>query len=233
MDELKAGNLLCDATKKLLASRYDLSCNALPCTIETLKQQVVAIAGRLSRYRKQALRCKQNQMFCSNQQLLYKQLLNKCSSPNHSIPDSQQVLEFWGSIWSYPKIHNSSAQWLETIKSELETSVALQDDIVISTDKVTQFSKRLSNWKAPGIDQLHGFWIKHLSNLHSRIAAQLQYVFINGPPDWMTVGRTVLVVKEAEKGSVPSNFRPITCLPTIWKLLSGILADGLYHHLQW
>ena len=48
----------------------------------------------------------------------------------------------------------------------------------------------------------------------------------------MTVGRTVLVVKEAEKGSVPSNFRPITCLPTIWKLLSGILGGALYHHLQ-
>ena len=27
-----------------------------------------------------------------------------------------------------------------------------------------------------------------------------------------------------------SNFRPITCLPLIWKLLTGILAEELYRH---
>ena len=29
-----------------------------------------------------------------------------------------------------------------------------------------------------------------------------------------------------------SNFRPITCLPLIWKLLTGILAEELYEHLE-
>ena len=28
------------------------------------------------------------------------------------------------------------------------------------------------------------------------------------------------------------NFRPITCLPLIWKLLTGILAEELYEHLK-
>ena len=29
-----------------------------------------------------------------------------------------------------------------------------------------------------------------------------------------------------------SNFRPITCLPVIWKLLTGILGEELYEHLE-
>ena len=29
-----------------------------------------------------------------------------------------------------------------------------------------------------------------------------------------------------------SNFRPITCLPLKWKLLTGIVADEIYNHLE-
>ena len=29
-----------------------------------------------------------------------------------------------------------------------------------------------------------------------------------------------------------SNFRPITCLPLLWKLLTAVLADELYRHLD-
>ena len=34
------------------------------------------------------------------------------------------------------------------------------------------------------------------------------------------------------KRNFVSNFRPITCLPPIWKLLTGILAEELYEHLE-
>ena len=39
-------------------------------------------------------------------------------------------------------------------------------------------------------------------------------------------------MKNKELGSINTNFRPITCLPLIWKLLTGILADELYQHLE-
>ena len=223
---------MCNTTKSLLILRYNLNENSLASTIESLKQHVVAVAGRLSHYRKQALRHKQNRMFLANQQLLFKQFLNNNSSSDSLVPDSREIVEFWKSIWSCQKTHNQSARWLKTLKSEFTSFIVMQDDIVISANKVTQYCKRMCNWKASGLDQLHGFWIKHLRNLHSRLAVQLHYVFTHGPPDWMTLGRTVLVVKDAAKGSIPSNFRPITCLLTIWKLLSGILSDCLYNHLH-
>ena len=45
-------------------------------------------------------------------------------------------------------------------------------------------------------------------------------------------GRTVLEVKDSTKGNVPSNYRPITCLPVMWKLLTGVIAETIYQHLD-
>ena len=50
-------------------------------------------------------------------------------------------------------------------------------------------------------------------------------------PEWMVKGRTVLIQKYPAKGTVANNYRPIACLPLMWKLLSGIFADKIYDHL--
>jgi hypothetical protein len=51
-------------------------------------------------------------------------------------------------------------------------------------------------------------------------------------PDWLTKGRTTLLQKDPQKGTTPKNYRPITCLPTTWKLFSGIIADKVMAHLN-
>ena len=48
----------------------------------------------------------------------------------------------------------------------------------------------------------------------------------------MTKGRTTLIMKDKRKANVASNYRPITCLRLIWKLLTGIIADGMYSFLE-
>ena len=47
-------------------------------------------------------------------------------------------------------------------------------------------------------------------------------------PRWMTKGRTVLIQKDKSKGNEASSYRPITCLPLTWKLLTKIIADEIY-----
>ena len=44
-------------------------------------------------------------------------------------------------------------------------------------------------------------------------------------------GETVLIQNDPAKGTVVSNYRPIACLPVMWKLLTGIFADKIYDHL--
>ena len=47
----------------------------------------------------------------------------------------------------------------------------------------------------------------------------------------MTKGRTVLIQKDHSKGTVASNYRPIACLPLMWKLLTGVFAEKMYDHM--
>ena len=47
----------------------------------------------------------------------------------------------------------------------------------------------------------------------------------------MTTGRTVLLMKDKKKGAIPSNYSPITCLPTMLKLITGVIADTLLDYL--
>ena len=37
---------------------------------------------------------------------------------------------------------------------------------------------------------------------------------------------------DPEKGNAPNNYRPIACLPLMWKLLTNILAEKVYAHLS-
>ena len=51
-------------------------------------------------------------------------------------------------------------------------------------------------------------------------------------PSWLTRGKTSLLQKHKSKSNVASNYRPITGLPLIWKLLTGVIADQIYAHLD-
>ena len=76
------------------------------------------------------------------------------------------------------------------------------------------------------------FWLKKLTNIHERIAQQLNLVLEGTVPEWMTYGRTVLCQKDPTKGTLVDKYQPITCLPLMWKLFTGIIADDIYHHLS-
>ena len=86
----------------------------------------------------------------------------------------------------------------------------------------------MANWKAPGPDGVHAYWIKGFESLHERIVNHLQNCVKEGSvPGWIKTGWTVLVVKDKAKGNETTNYRPITCLPLMWKLLTGVMADDV------
>ena len=51
-------------------------------------------------------------------------------------------------------------------------------------------------------------------------------------PSWLTKGRTASLQKDKSKGDIASNCRPITCLPLMWKLLTGEIVHQIYRHLD-
>ena len=49
---------------------------------------------------------------------------------------------------------------------------------------------------------------------------------------WTTKMRTILIQKGKEKGKAASNYRPITCLSLVWKLLIGVISEEVYGFLD-
>ena len=69
--------------------------------------------------------------------------------------------------------------------------------------------------------------------MHERVRLQLKDCLDSGfVPSWLTRGRTSLLQRDKSKGNVPSNYRHITCLPLMWKLLTGVIADQIYAQLD-
>jgi len=48
----------------------------------------------------------------------------------------------------------------------------------------------------------------------------------------MVLGRTNLAMKDETKGTEVGNYRPLACLPTTFKLLTGVIAEHIYGHLD-
>ena len=91
----------------------------------------------------------------------------------------------------------------------------------------------MPNWKSPGPDLIQGFWLKNFSSLHERLRLQLKECLDSWfVPSSLTSGRTSLLQKDKSKDDVASNYRPMTCLPLMWKLLTGVIADQIYAHLD-
>ena len=105
-----------------------------------------------------------------------------------------------------------------------------QQSVVINEDRVKKQCSKMPNRKASGHDGVQGFWIKRLDKMHERIATQLNEILEGTKeiPSWMTYGRTVLCQKDPVKGNSVENFRPITCLPLMWKLRTGIISEDMY-----
>ena len=99
-------------------------------------------------------------------------------------------------------------------------------------DSIRSVTRKLSNWKAPGPDGVVGFWFKMVSALPDVMAAKLQLCLSSGKVSlWMVKSRTLRIQNDPKKGTAASNYRPIACLPIIWKLLTGIFSDKIYDHL--
>ena len=114
-----------------------------------------------------------------------------------------------------------------------EVNVKKQEKIDITTGSLEKILGRMPNWKSPGPDFAQGFWLKNFGSLHEKVRLQLKEWLDNGfVPIWLPRGRTSQLQKDKSKGKVASNYRPITCLSLIWKLLTGVIADQIYAHLD-
>ena len=50
-------------------------------------------------------------------------------------------------------------------------------------------------------------------------------------PKWITKGKTMLIQKDFLKETAQINYRPITCLPMMWKIFTAQIREEIYNKL--
>ncbi|KAI5731489.1 hypothetical protein M8J77_010820 [Diaphorina citri] len=206
--------------------------NNIKNQLETLKQKIKALGSRISRYHETNKRKEDNKAFMKNEKKFYENLSTKGHSiQSKEIPDKDNIEQYWSSIWSNNICHNQNAPWFNLIKKQAE-NINPMPDIHITLDDVTSTIKRTINWKSGGIDHIQNFWWKYFPSTHIYLM-QFFNEFIENPdtiPEILTKGKTVLVFKKGDPKQ-SQNYRPITCLLTIYKIFTSIIKSKVYQHV--
>ena len=84
----------------------------------------------------------------------------------------------------------------------------------------------------PGHDGIHGFWFKKFTSIHNRLVLEMNRCPQGAQvPEWMNKGKITLIQKDPSKGTAPNKYRPITCLPMMWKILTAQVWEEIYYSL--
>ena len=170
-----------------------------------------------------------NRTFQNNETKFYQQL-GRSDTKTYLQPDAKETERFWTKIWQ-PKKHNENAEWINNMTKELE-GLEEPPKMEIHIDLLKATLKRISNWKTPGHDRIHGFWFKKFTSIHSRFALEMNRCLLDAQvPNWMTKGKATLMQKDPSKGTAPNNYRPITCLLMMWKILTAQIREKIYYSL--
>ncbi|CAG4967696.1 unnamed protein product [Parnassius apollo] len=163
--------------------------------IDDLKQRIAAWGKRIRRYTERSTRFNQNRLFQSDQKRPYESLERPMVSGTGPAPNQADTVAFWRGLWSEP-VNHSEGPWTEVVASQC-AGITPMDPVIITPDDVAEAVRRAPNWKSPGLDGLHHYWLKRFMVCHSVLARQFQEALNQKSlPSLFTTGITHLVPKD-------------------------------------
>ena len=149
------------------------------------------------------------------------------------IRNSEGSIEFWSDIWSIRKKYNQHAECLKSYRKQFE-NVNSMEKLEISQEMVKIQCRKMPNRKAPekdGVQKDIGWKILHYAPTYSSAA--------KSNPWWRKTltrlndfWKDSAVPKRPDKRKSSWYYRPISCLPLMWKLVTRMLAEKMYSHLR-
>lgn len=153
-------------------------------------------------------------------------------------PEMDKVLAYWkpliGEALGEGNTHYMSnpalGKWRNECNAAYRDAEWSDEELGKAFDKVIG---KIKPWKAAGPDGLQAFWWKSIEAAKIRWKRMVIEIILGRlrPSDWMTRGRTVLIYKSGSPED-PSNYRPITCLNTCYKLLTGVMNEMIVQHVR-
>ena len=148
------------------------------------------------------------------------------------LPEMERFVKFWGGIWEKEE-KTPNTLWMEEVKEQLKSKVDEVNEFDITLEKVKNEAVKRKGWTAPGIDGIQNFWWKKLETAQSSLTRAYTKIYMDNSniPSWWANGRTVLLPKTRMLDD-EKNYRPITCLNTSYKIMTGLVAKYMREHTK-
>ena len=232
LTEIRSGKNVNIMKKKKLWRIYSIKGNdGIDNVKERLKQEIQAKAQRIKRCEKRSKFFHQNLIFRENRKTFYRELGKKeIQIADHA--EKCEIENVWKNIMEKDKKHNENGPWIKEIE-DANKIIKVQEWNEITPEEVQQAITKTNRWKSPGMDKVPNFWIKMIDCLHLDLTDSLNKLIWSpeNSPEWIAQGTTYLLPK-SENTKEPRNYRPITCLATMYKLLTSIISERTYNILE-
>ncbi len=171
----------------------------------------------------------------ANQQVF---LAIKTDDPANPIADDQQSMiqttqRFYTRLYSKVQCSTPHVRQLLEYLPSFPTDSFSDLGAPISREEVLDAINQMNPWKAPGSDGIYAAVYKSLFNTITSPLTHLFNSFLNGEkiPRSFKSGITSLLMKKGDPTDL-ANRRPITLLPTDYKVLSKVLTNRLKTHMH-
>ena len=173
-------------------------------------------------------RIRNNKLYIENQNKLFAEDVDEKTG---ELPRIEKFEEYWSNIWE--KVGNTPTEpWMDQIKEEIRGQVIDTQEMELTLEDLEKIIKKRKNWSAPGLDGIHNFWLKRFSSTWEPMLNAMKE-WLNDPEklsDWLLLGRTVLIPK-TERVDKVEEYRPITCLNTVYKIFTGLVGNYIKQHV--
>ena len=155
-------------------------------------------------------------------------------------PDAEETLAFWRAINN----KEVSEGWRDdrSIRKVLnrvsvETRRRTCRWYKFTEEEFEEVLRCTAPWKACGVDSVYSFPIKKCPPIKKAVFELVKWIVEwkltdrwDEENNWLLEGRTVLIYKGGERKD-PANYRPITCLPTITKIVTLAIHKRMQRYL--
>ena len=225
-----------------------ISLYSLTKLICKLKAQVHRLAQTRKRKLKNQKARDWSNMFHNNQSQVFKQFKEMIDQTDEgTLPkfkefkrvrkfftNSEEVLNFWKSLWCKVDTGRPEAEWLAEYTTLLESKIpgVNGDNIEIDVNDVKNAIRKKRNWSSPGPDMIVNFWLKKLDVIYQLIKHIFSKIVNSGCTieTWYCCGRTNLIEKPGEW--LFNNTRPITCTNNLYKWFTSLLQIFYNKHVK-
>ena len=140
---------------------------------------------------------------------------------NITLTNKEEILEEWASF--YEELYHSDTNHFTPLEEKQEDEIP-----PILPSELTNTINKLKNKKAPGPDSITAEMLKASGSTMNHLLLDFFNNIINGNeiPAELTTAEIVTLHKKGDK-RLPSNYRPISLLSHIYKLLSTIIYNRI------